>query len=395
MQDFQGGLTLETIIGNLSLRYPSFNFIEHETAIFFDEIQECPRARLALKNLSESYDVIASGSFLGISGYIKGDSTPVPVGYEDVINMKTLDFEEFLIACGIKEEQIDRLRVSLKEKTPLSETEMSVFSLEFRRYLCVGGFPEAVSNYLESGKRVITAIEKMKSISQEIKGDFGRRKNSDGTPAFNNAEIARIQSAFSLIPTFIAKDSKRYILSKIEGGDGKQKLDSIEYLNQCQLAFKANNIENISLPLNLSVIKNQFKLFPCDPSLFTNTYDTSTLSAFINDYLGDAKGAIYEVAVADSLYKSEVPLYYFAKESGIEVDFVISYEGCPTLLEVKARNGNTKSSKTIMKNPRHYGSDKVNLIKLGLMNIGYENGILSLPYFMTFLLAEKINDIEL
>ena len=107
--DFEGKLDVETLISNISIRFPKETIIPGDTLIFFDEIQECPKARLAFKNfaLDGRYDVIASGSYLGINGYVVGDATPIPAGYEDVYKMHTMDFEEFLWANGYDEEKIN------------------------------------------------------------------------------------------------------------------------------------------------------------------------------------------------------------------------------------------------------------------------------------------------
>ena len=96
------------------------------------------------------------------------------------------------------------------------------------------------------------------------------------------------------------------------------------------------------------------------------------------------RGYLYESVVADALYKNQIPIYYFRKDSGLEIDFVISYKGESTLIEAKTKNGKTKSSKTIMSNPDHYGKTK--LIKIGDYNVGVENDVLSIPHYMTFLI---------
>lgn len=103
--------------------------------------------------------------------------------------------------------------------------------------------------------------------------------------------------------------------------------------------------------------------------------------------MGQGKGAIYEAAVFDSLYKAGIDIFYFAKESGLEIDFVISYNSSVCLVEAKAKNGNTKSSKTVMSNPNHYGKTK--LIKIGDYNVGEEGDILTIPHYMTFLLGRN------
>ena len=113
-----------------------------------------------------------------------------------------------------------------------------------------------------------------------------------------------------------------------------------------------------------------------------------TLRAINNGDLGQGKGAIYEAAVFDSLYKEAIDVFYYAKDTGLEIDFVICYDGKAYLVEAKSKSGNTKSAKTIMNNPNHYG--KTSLLKIGDYNVGMENDIITIPHYMTFLL--KRND---
>ena len=103
-KDFEGSLDVDSIISNISFRFPKISFNPKSTLIFFDEIQDCPKARLSFKNfqLDGHYNVIGSGSYLGINGYIIGDATPAPTGYEEIFEMKTMDFEEFLWSLGYK-----------------------------------------------------------------------------------------------------------------------------------------------------------------------------------------------------------------------------------------------------------------------------------------------------
>ena len=122
--DFENSLEVDTLISNISLRFPQIDFGSKDTLIFFDEIQDCPRARLSFKNFKNDgrYLVIGSGSYLGINGYVIGDTTPTPIGYEDIFPMKTMDFEEFLWALGYTDKQIDNLLSYFYDKKPIPES---------------------------------------------------------------------------------------------------------------------------------------------------------------------------------------------------------------------------------------------------------------------------------
>ena len=391
--DFDGPLDVNTIISNIALRFPDKTIKPGNTLIFFDEIQDCPRARLSFKNfaLDGRYDVIGSGSYLGINGYSIGDATPTPTGYEDVFHMHTMDFEEFLWANDINEEQIGLLKDHFIKRKPVPESLHKIYSGLFIKYTCVGGFPKAVKAYIENDKNIMEAFRETNNTVFDMKTDFGRRKGKNGQPLFKPSEVARIQNAYDLIPMFLAKENKRYVTSKISSGSSVEKVDAIEYLRQAHIVNKVYNVETPSLPLQGNVIKSQFKLFPEDIGIVTSMYGIDTILAMNKGDLGQGKGAIYESLAFDVFSKNGVDTFYFSKESGLEIDFVICYQGHSYLVEAKAKTGNTKSSKTVMAHPDHYGPTK--LLKIGNYQIGEEGDILTIPHYMMFLI-EKANKIE-
>ena len=390
--DFEGKLDVNTLISNISLRFPDINIKPENTLLFFDEIQECPKARLAFKSFANDgrFNVIGSGSYLGINGYVIGDTTPAPTGYDDVYQMKTMDFEEFLWAIGYSADQINKLVDCFNKKEPIPENMHVLFKEVFLKYACLGGFPKVVKEYVES-RNIMSAYKVLNSTVFDMKTDFGRRKGKDGNPVFKPAEVARIQNVFDLIPAFLSKENKRFVTSRISSGSMYEKRDAIEYLKQAHIVAKVHNVEVPSLPLVGEKIESQFKLFPEDIGIVTSMYGVDTLVAINKGDLGQGKGAIYEALVFDALNKANIDAYYFAKESGLEIDFVISYNGFSTLLEAKAKTGNTKSSKTVMKHPEHYGKTK--LIKIGDYNISEEGDIITIPYYLTFVLGKKQYDL--
>lgn len=385
--DFDGKLDVDTIISNISLRFPNKKIDENKSIIFFDEIQDCPRARLSFKNFKNDgrYMVIGSGSYLGINGYVIGDSTPIPTGYEDVYQMKTMDFEEFLWAMGYKNENVNSLVEYFNRREPIPSNINLIYKDLFLKYSCIGGFPKVILEYLKT-KKIVEAYKVLNDTIFDMKTDFGRRKDKFGNPVFKPSEVARIQNVFDLIPTFLAKDNKRFIVSKVLGGTQYDKNDAIDYLKQAHIVSKVYNVEVPSLPLQGQKIESQFKLFPEDIGIVTAMYGIDTVVAINRGNLGQGKGAIYEALVFDSLSKAGLEPYYFAKGSGLEIDFVVSYNGYSTLVEAKAKTGNTKSSKTVMNHPEHYGKTK--LIKIGDYNISEEGNIITIPHYLTFVLGK-------
>lgn len=385
---FDGELKIDNIIKELSVKVKISNLIDYKTVFIYDEVQECPRALLSLKtNIDDHrYDFIASGSYLGLNGYVVNDDTPKPVGCVEEFHMRTLDFEEFLWAKGLGEEQVSFIKKAFNERKALSDSMHKTFSSLFREYLCIGGFPEAVKNYILTNN-ISSSLQITRKISNELKNDFGRRRGKNNKPIFQPNEVARIRSAYSLIPSFLGKENKRYIISKITGKGAKDGAnDALNYLKETGLIMKVHNLEVPSTPLAVNVINNQYKVFPTDIGLLVAMLEDGVTDAILSNKLGMSKGMLYEALVADSLYKRGGSIYYFAKESGLELDFVINIKGDATILEVKAVNGNAKSAKTVLKNENHYGKTKLVCIKDA--NISYTNEILTIPHYMTFLLFD-------
>ena len=385
---FDEELKIDNIIKELSVKVKIPNLIDYKTVFIYDEVQECPRALLSLKtNIDDHrYDFIASGSYLGLNGYVVNDDTPKPVGCVEEFHMRTLDFEEFLWAKGLGEEQVSFIKKAFNERKALSDSMHKTFSSLFREYLCIGGFPEAVKNYILTNN-ISSSLQITRKISNELKNDFGRRRGKNNKPIFQPNEVARIRSAYSLIPSFLGKENKRYIISKITGKGAKDGAnDALNYLKETGLIMKVHNLEVPSTPLAVNVINNQYKVFTTDIGLLVAMLEDGVTDAILSNKLSMSKGMLYEALVADSLYKRGGSIYYFAKESGLELDFVINIKGDATILEVKAVNGNAKSAKTVLKNEKHYGKTKLVCIKDA--NISYTNEILTIPHYMTFLLFD-------
>ena len=387
---FNGELDIDEITKRLSLVNPDYVFVPGKTLVFLDEIQDCPRARLSLKNFKEDgrYEVIASGSHIGINlDSDIGSSEPKPNGAEDIIRMYTMDFQEFLWANSYRDEQIQELKKYYDERSDIpDDVHMKMKSL-FKEYMCIGGYPETVSLFIEN-KNFGICFRKNESLIFDIKGDPSKRKTAEGKPMYTSYEVARIQNAFDLVGSFAISDNSRFVLSRISGGNGLQKKDALNYLINSCTVFKANNVTVPSLPLNLNKIEADFKLFYCDIGLLATLCGFDTIRGIQNESLGISKGFLYESVIAETFYKNEIPVFYFGKNSGLEIDLVISYNGYPTLVEIKATNGNTKSSKTVMSHPEHYGQTK--LIKIGDYSSVTENDdMLTVPHYLSFLLRDE------
>lgn len=226
--------------------------------------------------------------------------------------MKTIDFEEFLWALGYKKSQTDNLVGYFNDKKQIPDNIHRMFENIFLKYVCIGGFPRAVLEYVNTHS-IVPAFRILNSTIFDMKSDFGRRMDKKGNPVFKASEVSRIQNSFDLIPTFLAKENKRYIVSKVKGGTQYDKNDAIEYLRQAHIVTKVYNVSVPTLPLSGQRIESQFKLFPEDIGIVTSMYGIDTVSGINKGDVGQGKGAIYEAVVCESLLRAGIEPYYFAK----------------------------------------------------------------------------------
>lgn len=377
---FDGGLDIDTICMTLSTLIPDANFVSGKTCLIFDEIQECPHARTALKFFKTDgrYDVIGTGSLLGVSGYHTNTSSeaPLPVGYETIIDMYPMDFEEWLWANGIKETTIDYLQRCLEEKAPVQIAIHERMRQLLLQYCIVGGMPRAVSIFMES-HNMQNVLRLQQTIIEEYKADMLKYAPQADKP--------RIRECFESIPRQLSKENKKFAYASVRpNGRGRDYQGSIQWIEDAGIIRRCHNLSTPELPLDGNAISDQFKVYMADTGLFISMLEQGTAADILQDNLYGYKGAIFENLVADIFGKKNRKLYYFRKNSGLEIDFVTRYKGECTLIEVKANNGNFKSVKTILANHEKYHVEKA--IKLGDVNVGTAPQTLVLPLYMAFLL---------
>ena len=386
---FDENLNVDRIMLDLSAKIPNIKITPYKTILIFDEIQECANARASLKAFAEDgrYDVIATGSLLGIRGYNKKIGQGIPTGFEHIIYMYPLDFEEFLWAKGMSDDVINYLRTCFINKQPISKAIHESMLRYFKEYICVGGLPDAVNTFLSTND-FNQVYREQKDIIEEYKDDFGKHLDENENEAVDKKLLSRILEVFDSIPAQLAKENKKFQYSDVRAkGRGSEYNEAIQWLVDAGLVAKCFNLSNLELPLEGNKIANIFKLYMRDSGLFIAMLGKSTYGEIISGNLGIYKGAIFENMIADAFLKMNRNLYYFHKDSGLEVDFVTNYQNEVTLVEVKARNGNTKSSQTILNNYSLYKVKK--LIKFAEANIGESNNILTLPYYLASLLGEE------
>ena len=383
---FEEDLSVNSILQNLSAYKPGIVFIPYKTVLIFDEIQECSGARASIKYFMEDgqYDVIATGSLLGIEGYNNKYTGGVPVGFEHIVHMKSMDFEEFLWAKGISYDITNYLSECYQNKAEIKETIHNEMFKLFKEYLCVGGMPAVVNTFIKTYNYNVVRQEQ-KDILESYKDDFGKYINKKGEEDIDKTMLARITNVFENIPSQLAKENKKFAYSYIEHKGTSAKYDpAIRWLVEYGVINYCYNLRCLEDPLEGNKIDNIFKLYVSDSGLFISMLDDDTIPQILSDNLNIYKGAIYENIIADALSKNNKKLYYYSKNT-LEIDFIIKHNNVISLVEVKARNGNAKSAKTIINNKEKY--PEVNkIIKLGIFNIKQNNQILNIPLYLAYLL---------
>ena len=376
---FEGSLEIDNIIMLLSALLPGAVFEAGETVLILDEIQDCPDARTALKffHIDGRFDVIGTGSLLGVRGYGK-EPKSIPVGFETVIDMYPLDFEEFLWANGITNQIIDLLRKNLEAQTPVPEALHSRMRQLLLQYTVVGGMPDAVQTFINS-KQMDEVLRIQRNIVRSYEDDmvkYAERKDK-----------SCIRECFQSIPKQLGKENKKFQYSVVKkGSTASRYAGSLQWIEDAGIIARCYNLSITQLPLDGNAEKDVFKVYMQDCGLFVSMLEDGTQYDILQGNLYGYKGAIFENLIADIFGKMGRKLYYFHKDSGLEVDFVIRYKGECTLVEVKAVTGNAKSAKTILSHPEKYHVTRA--IKLGDYNIGKSGQMLTLPLYMAFLLQE-------
>ena len=388
---FAGKIDVDTITLNLSALIPGSRFIKGKTCIILDEIQECREARTALKSfqIDGRFDVIATGSLLGVRGYgrsekkMEDDQDSIPVGYETVVEMYPLDFEEFLWANGVNDKVIDSVKSCFESETIVPEGIHTVMMELLYRYVIVGGLPEVVNTFLET-KNIELTYKAQRNLIVGYEEDMVKYAD--------DADKSRIRECFESIPKQLAKENKKFQYSVVrKGGRSSQYIGSIQWLEDAGLVRRCYNTQITELPLEGNSIKDCFKLYTADIGLLVAMLDYGTQADILKGNLLGYKGAIFENLMADFLCKSGQKLYYFQKDSGLELDFLVRYKSECVVLEVKAKSGKAKSLKTVLKNKNVYHVN--NAIKLGKYNVGREAEILTIPLYMGFLIKDKLMEI--
>ena len=347
--------------------------ITEETIIFFDEIQESEQLICDLKAFCESekkYNIVCAGSLLGVK--IKRFHSSFPVGKVKIEYMYPMDFEEFLVALG-KEMWVEEIKRCFKN---LEEISIHEKLLElYRIYLCIGGMPEAIKNYIEEKEEILLFD---KSIAPNLIMQYLADMNKYTK---NKSEAIKTEMVYNTIPTILAKENKKFKYTDVKKYESKREVEgALEWLIASNLVYKCSLVNKIEPPLKAFAQEDYFKLYLSDVGLLTSKLEIN-FSDIMLDKPFMLKGAIAENYVAQVFRTNEISLYYWKSNNMAEIDFLLYNEDGIIPVEVKA-NDNTKSKSLnvyIEKYKPKYS------IRLSTKNFGYNNKIKSIPLYAAFL----------
>lgn len=304
---------------------------KENTLIFIDEIQAYPHLLTLLKFLSQDniFTYIASGSLLGVT---LSETTSIPMGSIRKVRMFPLDFEEFLYATGMNELVISSMRKKFDNMESLDESMHNKMMDLFRKYLLVGGLPDAVNTYLETKN-----IQKVREIQNEIHDYYATDASK-----YDAEKKLNIRRVYDLIPSNMENKKKRVVAQSIEDKKGKifaDYLDEFEYLISAGIALNVQAISNPVFPLIESSGKNLLKLYLNDVGILTGILYGNNIRAILDDEKSINLGSVYESVVASELVAHGHKLFYYDNRSKGEVDYLIDDYDSLSAVPIEVKSG--------------------------------------------------------
>lgn len=379
-KNFENVRTINDFYLQLSIKFGNLLNEKKNTIIFLDEIQTYPQLITLLKFLKTDnrYTYIASGSLLGVT---LSDTLSIPMGSITVKRMYPLDFEEFLYANGFNEDAINYLKNKFLKLESLDINLHNKILDLFKKYLIVGGLPDAVNNFI-GNYNIVKLRELQNEIYQFYKMDAAK---------YSDEKKLKIKRIFEMLPSNLENKKKRIIYKDIENQKGKtfkDYQDEFDYLINSGVSLEVKAISNPIFPLIQSSSKNLLKLYLNDVGILSNILYKNNVNAILKDEKSINLGTIYENFVASELKSHDYELYYYDNRNNGEVDFLIDDYVNLSVLPIEVKSG---KDYTIHSALNKLTSNKDYNIKFGyvLSNervIKTSNNIIYLPIYYTMFL---------
>ncbi len=327
---FENVGTVEDFYLQLSSLYGEKMKDKNNTLIFIDEIQTYPKFLTLLKFLKKDdrYTYIASGSLLGIA---LSQTNSIPIGSIQTLRMYPLDFEEWLYANGVGDEIIHKMKDSFLKRESLSEPLHKKLMDLFKKYLIVGGMPDAINSYLETKN-----IWQVRNIQEDIHNYY-----AIDVSKYDQDRKLKIRRIYDLVPSNLENKKKRLVIKNIEEKKGKRYSnyeEEFEYLINSGITLEVKAISDPSFPLIETSSKNLLKLYLNDVGILTNILYKNNIKAILDNEKSINLGAVYESVVAQELGAHNHKLFYYDNKAKGEVDFLIDdYDNlCVCPIEIKS-----------------------------------------------------------
>lgn len=371
---FERDLKPERIIAELAI-LKGVTIKPGKTLIIFDEIQVCEKAFTFLKYLNEDaneYHLIAAGSLLGLA--LNRGSFSFPVGKVDTINMYPMTFEEFLIALdeeGLK----NKIAEAVNDTAPLSDAMHNKALELYRVYLCVGGYPEAIVRYIE---------KKDFDYVRAVQGNISDAYIADMAKYSTPSDMVKAIAAYNSLPSQLAKENSKFMYSVIgSSARAKDYENALSWLVSAGVVIKCNKVSEGNMPLKIYEDILSFKMYYSDVGLLSMKAGVPAGNIIHNLQISDKmRGILSENYVSQELYAKGITPYYWVSDNQAEVDFVIQMGNYVVPIEVKSADNVRAKSLGIYRNK--YTPEYA--IRVSAKNIGFENGIKSIPLYAIFAL---------
>ncbi len=347
--------------------------VREKTLIVFDEVQLCERALTSLKYFCEEaseYHIIVAGSLLGVAVNRKRFS--FPVGKVDIKTLYPLDMEEFMLAMG-EADLVNQIKICFQTNAPLPTALHNAAMNLYRQYLVVGGMPECVAQFSETGDYILVR-HTQDTILTSYLNDMSKYNNLN--------EIKKTRLTYDNITVQLSKKNTRFQYKLIKkGGRASEFENAIEWLCLSGIVSQIYKLEQIKKPLENYRDIDSFKIYVSDLGLLAAKKNlTAGDILYMGDELNDFKGGMVENYVNVQLSINGHRTYYWSSDRGAEIDFVIQLDDKLIPIEVKsADNTKAKSLKIYMET---YKPEYA--IKLSTKNFGFENGKKSVPLYAAF-----------
>ena len=346
-----------------------------KTIFFFDEVQVSENFIVSLKYFNESskpYKIICAGSLLGVK--INRFKSSFPVGKIRMECMYPMNFEEFLIATGkeILKNKIEECYRTMERMPDFAHEEALTL---YKQYLCVGGMPEAVKNFIENDLDILKFDS---HIISDIKDMYiaDMQKYVKGT-----LETVKIEKVYKNIPSQLAKENKNFQYSFIEETGRKRKYESaIDWLVSSKMVLINYNSKRMEIPLKVYIDEDKFKLYLSDVGILTNMSEIKFPDIML-DKVFIYKGAIAENYIAQELTSKGESLYYWTSNRNAEIDFVL-YSEEDGIIPIEVKGGNNVKSRSLNMYVNEYKPKYA--IRFSTRNFGFENNIKSIPLYAAF-----------